>query len=221
MKKFLAPWVDRKFPDRAESGEIRWFVRENGKLHWARSRAELVAAFPDSLPHSVAFIRATVYDNVDLLKNDPGYLANLMAQTPVERARLLDGNWDVVNEGLVYPDFGSCVVEEPDWPKHLGTANHGGIDWGWNNPFGALSAWLDGDDCLWVGWERHGSRITLTEHSRALPRGGIRWFADPAGADQTGEMRPPGTMSFHACISGSDRWSRALLSSRTAFARAV
>ena len=73
------------------------------------------------------------------------------------------------NEGLVYPDFGTTVVEAEDWAErwHDGPPpwDCGGIDWGWNNPFGALAAHLDGDDVLWVGWERHGSRITLTEHS--------------------------------------------------------
>lgn len=188
VKRFLAPWVDRKFKDPARSGEIRWFHREKGELHWARTPAELVAKFPAAIPKSVTFIRASVYDNVDLLRDDPGYLANLMAQGEVDRARLLDGNWDIVNDGLVYPDFGSIVIEPEEWPT-LGAWNFGGIDWGFNNPFGALAAWLDGDDVLWVGWERHGRGITLSEHSKALPRGAIRWFADPAGADQIAELR--------------------------------
>ncbi len=192
VKRFMAPWVDRKFADPARSGEIRWLVRKDGKYHWARTPAELEGRFPGVLCKSVTFVRATVYDNVDLLRINPEYLGNLQAQSPVEQARLLMGDWDMVNEGLVYPDFGQCVVEAEEWPTSLGAWNYGGIDWGWNNPFGALVAWLDRDDALWVGWERHGSRITLTDHSRALPRGGIRWFADPAGADQIAEIRSAG-----------------------------
>lgn len=197
VKRFLAPWVDRKFKGpKAKSGEIRWFVRVDGKLVWAVTREELLAQYPKQLPKSVTFVRATVYDNVDLLKGNPEYLANLMALPPVEQARLLDGNWDIVNEGLVYPDFGTCVVEPEDWikrwPDGLPPWNFGGIDWGFNNPFAAVAAYLDGDDVLWLGWERYGSRVTLTEHSKALPRGGIRWYGDPAGADQIAEMRGAG-----------------------------
>lgn len=191
VKKFLAPWVDRKFKDPARSGEIRWFHREKGELYWARTPRELVARFPSAIPKSVTFVRASVYDNIDLLRDDPGYLANLMAQGEVDRARLLDGNWDIVNEGLVYSDFGSAVIDDELWPKP-GRWNYGGIDWGFNNPFGALASYLDGDDVLWIGWERYASRVTLTEHSKALPRGDIRWFGDPAGADQIAEMRAAG-----------------------------
>jgi hypothetical protein len=190
VKRFLAPWVDRKFPDPARSGEVRWFVRENGEVRWGRTREEVVERHgPDSAPKSVTFVRSSIFDNKIGMARDPGYLANLKAQSAVERARLLDGDWDVMNEGLVYPDFGSCVVEPEDWPDAIEGRHEGGIDWGWNNPFAALGAVLDRDDVLWVGWERYGSRVTLTEHSKALPRDGTRWWADPAGADQINELR--------------------------------
>ncbi len=208
VKRFLAPWVDRKFIDPAASGEVRWFVRVNGEIVWGRTPDALRDRFPgvELIPKSVTFVRARVYDNVDLLKKDPGYLANLMAQTPVERARLLDGDWDVVNEGLVYPDFGACVVEPEDWPAEITGTREGGIDWGWNNPFAALGAVLDHDDVLWVGWERYGSRVTLTEHSKALPRDGTRWWADPAGADQINELR----RADHHIIAATHRGRRPL-----------
>lgn len=193
VKRFLAPWVDRKSPDPAASGEVRWFVRINGEILWARSKAGLQERFAGCRPKSVTFVRARVHDNVDLLRLDPDYLANLMAQSPVERARLLDGDWDVVNDGLVYPDFGTCVVEPEGWPAAIHGREWGGIDWGWNNPFAALRGTLDGDDVLWVSWLRYGSRMTLSEHSREMPRiEGLRWWGDPAGADQVAEMRAAG-----------------------------
>jgi hypothetical protein len=193
VKRFLAPWVDRKYPDPAQSGELRYFLRISGEIIWARTPEELKARYgQDQLPKSVTFVRASIFDNKIGMAKDPEYLGNLQAQTPVERARLLDGDWDVKNDGLVYPDFGTCVVEPELWPAELVGTPYGGIDWGFNNPFGALAGVLDGDDVLWVWWERYGSRITLTEHSKALadatPRG-IRWWADPAGADQIAEFR--------------------------------
>jgi Terminase large subunit, T4likevirus-type, N-terminal len=194
VKRFIAPWVDRKhalYPTPA--GAILWLVRLKGEYHWYPTRRAAIAAnSPETIPKSVTFVRATVHDNVDLLRTNPEYLGNLQAQSEVERARLLDGDWDKLNEGTVYPDFGMAVVEEEDWPKDLGWFTHGGIDWGWHNPFGALAGYLDGDDVLWVSWERYGSYITLTEHSKALPRGEIRWWCDPAGADQIAEIHHGG-----------------------------
>jgi hypothetical protein len=191
VKRLCAPWVDRKFPDPAKSGEIRWLVRKDGKYHWFRSREAAREEHPSIDPKSVTFVRATLWDNVDLLRSDPGYLANLQAQDTVEQARLLYGDWDVVNDGLVYPDFGTIVVEPEEWPKGLVGTETGGIDWGWNNPFGAVASKVV-DDVMWVWYQRHGSRITLSEHSDALPRDGQRWWADPAGADQIAELRRAG-----------------------------
>ncbi len=59
----------------------------------------------------MTFVRATVFDNQELLMKNPEYLANLKALPPIERARLLEGDWNVRREGLVYAGFESCLVE--------------------------------------------------------------------------------------------------------------
>lgn len=105
VKRFLAPWVDKEYDgSRAESGETRHFVRDEGKLRWV-SEDE-----PDA--KSLCFVRASVYDNPIMLARNPRYISSLKALLPVERARLLDGDWDVRREGLVFPMFESCIVEE-------------------------------------------------------------------------------------------------------------
>lgn len=93
VKRFLAPWVDDTYPDPARSGEIRYFVREDGKVRWLE-RGE-------RHPHmkSCTFIEADVHDNPALLKKDPGYIANLNALPMVERERLLNKNWNIRHEG--------------------------------------------------------------------------------------------------------------------------
>jgi predicted phage terminase large subunit-like protein len=84
------------FPIPERSGRLRWFCRVNDELFWADTRAELVDRFgADTEPKSFTFIAADVYDNPALLKRDPGYLANLKAQSHVDRMRLLHGNWKV------------------------------------------------------------------------------------------------------------------------------
>lgn len=104
VKDLLSPWVDDGFGGtRATSGELRWFIRVDGKLRWVDRD------HPDA--KSLTFIRASIFDNQVLMKVDPGYLATLKALPPVERARLLEGDWNVRREGLVYTGFDACLLE--------------------------------------------------------------------------------------------------------------
>jgi predicted phage terminase large subunit-like protein len=77
------------------SGVVRWFVNVNDTLHWADEPAELAAHFPDVTPKSFTFIRSSLFDNKILMRQDPGYLANLQALPLVDRERLLAGNWKI------------------------------------------------------------------------------------------------------------------------------
>ena len=79
----------------ARGGVLRWFVRVHGKLVWADSRDELKALHPASRPKSLTFVPASLADNAILEAADPDYRANLEALPPVERERLLAGNWKV------------------------------------------------------------------------------------------------------------------------------
>ena len=82
------------------SGVVRWFVVVDDTLRWADSAAELRTRHPGSEPKSFTFILSSVFDNKILLAADPGYLANLMALSLVDRERLLGdgqrgGNWKI------------------------------------------------------------------------------------------------------------------------------
>jgi predicted phage terminase large subunit-like protein len=103
VKKFLAPWLDKEFPDPAASGDVRWFTRVGGQILWV----------PEGTPHakSVTFVRASLFDNPKLLKADPGYLANLMALSLVDRQRLLDGDWDAVEGGNFFAAEWFTIVD--------------------------------------------------------------------------------------------------------------
>lgn len=99
VASFIAWWIDQTtglpIPERA--GVIRYFVRVNGIVVWGEAAAPLEAEhnLPAGTAKSFTFIPAKLTDNKALLAKDPTYLANLLAQAPVERARLLDGNWKV------------------------------------------------------------------------------------------------------------------------------
>ncbi len=103
---FIEWWIDQEtgYPILERSGKIRWMVRLNEIIYWFDSREDAVAAAIENgieereavtMPKSVTFIASTLQDNKILMKNDPGYLANLQALALVERERLLKGNWKI------------------------------------------------------------------------------------------------------------------------------
>jgi predicted phage terminase large subunit-like protein len=107
VREFIAWWInqDTGLPIKERSGVIRWFVRVGDSIRWGHSaedvindygKAGLPADHPDQVkPKSVTFISASLDDNKILLAKDPNYRANLEAQSAVERARLLGGNWKI------------------------------------------------------------------------------------------------------------------------------
>lgn len=98
VREFIAWWIDQEtgLPIPQRSGVIRWFIRINDAIIWADSADALRdQAGRDVEPKSVTFIAAKLDDNKILLAKDPGYRSNLLAQSAVERARLLGGNWKV------------------------------------------------------------------------------------------------------------------------------
>lgn len=120
VARFIAWWIDQDtglpIPERA--GKLRWFVRIGDAIHWADR--------PDDLAHhtmlneagqrvpvppkSVTFIPARLTDNKALMAADPGYMANLLALSTVERERLLNGNWKIRPSAGMYFRRGWCAV---------------------------------------------------------------------------------------------------------------
>lgn len=103
---FIKWWINQEtgYPIPERSGKIRWMVRLDEKIYWFDNRIEAVMAAMENgieeqeavtMPKSVTFIASTLQDNKILMKNDPGYLANLQALSLVERERLLKGNWKI------------------------------------------------------------------------------------------------------------------------------
>lgn len=108
VRGFIDWWIDENgFPIKERAGALRYFYRVEGRIYWDESKENLKKRFPKLAeiadPKSVTFIPSSVQDNKILLKKDPSYLANLLAQNAVEKARLLDGNWNVRSTaGLVF-----------------------------------------------------------------------------------------------------------------------
>jgi Terminase large subunit, T4likevirus-type, N-terminal len=197
VKRFIGPWVDRRHPlYPTPSGQVLWILRVKGVIQYGQTRAEMIVRYgPKARPKSLTFIKALIHDNPALLEKDPDYLANLEMQTTVERARLLLGDWDMMNEGLVYPDFGTIVIEPEDWPSQILGKKPGGVDWGFRDPFAGVLSTEDVQGHLWIDWSHYETRMSPTLISQTLPRvehNEPRWWADPQGAALIAEMRLAG-----------------------------
>lgn len=120
-KSALASWVaysldpDTGIPRPGTEDITRYFANLNGKLQWGDSKEELRERFgKDVMPLSFRFIPLTVYDNPILLKNNPGYLANLLSQPRVNQLRFLHGSWTAQEVGASFFDRTWCpIVDHP------------------------------------------------------------------------------------------------------------
>jgi predicted phage terminase large subunit-like protein len=96
VRSFIDWWIDDDgFAILERSGVVRYFVIESDEVIWGDSKKELLSQNPDRLPKSFTFIPSKLTDNPILMQSDPSYLASLQSLTRVERAQLLDGNWNV------------------------------------------------------------------------------------------------------------------------------
>ena len=103
---FISWWIDPEtgYPIPERSGVIRYMVHNNDIVTWFDTKEEGVEFArqiglnedeANRAVKSVTFIASTLKDNKILMENDPGYLANLLALTEVEKERLLRGNWKI------------------------------------------------------------------------------------------------------------------------------
>lgn len=96
VAKMIDWWIDdlTGYPIYERGGVVRWFARIENELKWADDPAELREQYGVD-PKSFTFIPSSIFDNKILMEADPGYMANLQAQTLVEQERLLKGNWRI------------------------------------------------------------------------------------------------------------------------------
>ena len=125
VAEFIDWWIDPDtgYPIQERSGVKRWFIRRDEQLFWADRKQDLWKEFdlqtPEEKqePKSVTFIASSIYDNKELLRVNPSYLANLKALSVVERERLLYGNWKIKpSAGLFFKrtQLGSILEVIPD-----------------------------------------------------------------------------------------------------------
>lgn len=110
------------------------------------------------------FVPSTVFDNQELLKNDPNYLANLAMLPEAERNALLYGSWDSfdgqvfrewVNDSKHYDDRQFTHVINPfKIPSHW--LIYRGFDFGYAKPFSVAWYAVDPKGCVYRIREYYG-----------------------------------------------------------------
>jgi hypothetical protein len=174
LRRFVAPWVDKNWPDPARSGEIRYFVRIDGQIVWVTKDYKDDEGMG---PKSMTFIRSTIYDNKILLAAEGGkeYLSSLKAMHENEKRRLLYGDWNVM-EGAFFAEW-----SEPDHtcpppfqkrdgdspfrlpPKHW--KYFGGLDWGYGSPYAFVLCATDEEGRVHVLDELWERQLTTREQA--------------------------------------------------------
>ncbi len=124
------------------------------------------------------FVPSTVFDNAELLKNDPNYLANLSLLPEKEKKALLYGDWDSFagqvfsewkNDPSHYEDRRFSHVIKPFLiPKNWKI--YRGFDFGYSRPFAVEWIALDHEGRVYVIAELYGCTGTPNEGVKYTPR---------------------------------------------------
>jgi len=109
---FLFKWIewclaeDTGIPVKGTENITKYFLNVNNAVKWGESAEELIEKWghtfdriEDCLPKTFRFIPMTLEDNKVLMRNDPSYKANLLAQSYVNQLRYYLGSWTAREEG--------------------------------------------------------------------------------------------------------------------------
>lgn len=123
VARFIEWWIDQEtgFPIKERVGVIRYMIRDKENCIWGNTKQEVIDQVPyifellpnskpEDLIKSVTFIPGSIYDNKKLLEKDPGYLANLLAQSEEDKQRLLFSNWKIRQDNSSLFGF-SCITD--------------------------------------------------------------------------------------------------------------
>ena len=105
VRELVDPWIGQDgFVDKERTKKIFYMYNVGDQFFMDEDKDKLRKKFPHmpTDPKSIQFVPARVEDNKILMKNDPGYLANLMSLNSVDRAKLYGGNWNVSEESGDY-----------------------------------------------------------------------------------------------------------------------
>ena len=143
---------------------------------------DLTVISPDGKPIEMhrkrIFVPATVFDNQELLRNDPNYLASLAMMPEAERQALLYGDWDSF-QGQVFSEWKNDPAHYADrqWTHVINPfivpetwRIYRGFDFGYSKPFSVGWFAVDHDGRMYRIAELYGCTGT--------PNEGVKWTVE-------------------------------------------
>lgn len=141
VAKFIDWWIGEDgFPIPERDGVVRYCFMDGDdvdNITWGDTREEVYQLKKDIIDRfwkpemevygkpqdlfikSVAFIEAKLVDNIQLMRSDPTYLANLAGQSEEQRSRDLGGNWK-------YRSSGEDIIKMQDFENFYNNAHQYG-----------------------------------------------------------------------------------------------
>lgn len=127
---FFGPWLDKKHPNPAEPGELRWFATIDGKDVEVKSGDEFEHAGEMIKPLSRTFIPSRISDNPYLMGT--GYMAQLQSLPEPLRSQMLHGDFQAGMEDDPWQVIPTAWVEaaQARWtrPDKLKPMDSMGVD---------------------------------------------------------------------------------------------
>ncbi len=119
VAEFIEWWIDQEsgYAIQERRGVLRYLMVDGENYIWGDSKQEVIekgwhlledvvnksGIDPNEFVKSVTFIGGSIYDNKELLKENPAYLGNLLAQDKDTQAALLHSNWKtVISDNDIY-----------------------------------------------------------------------------------------------------------------------
>ena len=106
---YFAPWLDKKYSNPAQPGELRWFAVIDGKSREVESSDAFMHNGERIEPTSRTFIPSRISDNPHLMGT--GYMRQLQAMPEPLRSQLLYGDFQAGVEDDVYQVIPTAHVE--------------------------------------------------------------------------------------------------------------
>lgn len=132
--------------------------------------------------NTIAFIPATVFDNVVLMKNDPNYVKRLENLPPDRKRAYLHGDWDIV-EGQAFDEWRNNPNEDHTWTHVIkpftipsGWPRWRSHDWGYAKPYAVYWFTMDWDGVVYTYRELYGMQPGQFNV-------GIKWTPDQVGEE--------------------------------------
>lgn len=119
VKRLIQWWIDPEtgYPIPERAGVLRYFTRDNNQMIWGNTKQEVIdqcahvfekgfeGIDKEDLVKSLTFIPGDIYGNKELLRVNPNYLGDLLAQDDATKSQLLEGNWNVKIDSLSIYDY--------------------------------------------------------------------------------------------------------------------